>query len=81
MSLNVPTNYLVGVVNLKRGPKMESKRELLKQKIVELVKNFIETEGGISMQDLADLFGPLEIRPHPNRIISGLWEMPITFPT
>jgi hypothetical protein len=36
----------------------ESKRELLKDKVVNLVKEFIQTEGGITIDDLQKLFGP-----------------------
>jgi hypothetical protein len=36
---------------------VESKTELLKQKIVQTVTDFIQTEGGISIGDLDFLFG------------------------
>ena len=36
---------------------MKEQREVLKQKIVDLVKNFMETEGGITKNDLQMLFG------------------------
>ncbi len=40
---------------------MKEQREILKQKVMELVKNFIEIEGGVSMFDLQILFGnPVE---------------------
>ncbi len=35
----------------------QSKREILKDKVVVLVKDFIQTEGGISFLDLESLFG------------------------
>lgn len=37
--------------------KKENKRELLKGKVVDLVKEFIKTEGGITYVDLEKLFG------------------------
>ena len=37
---------------------MENKREILKQKVVNLVKDFIKKEGGISHRDLIRIFGP-----------------------
>jgi hypothetical protein len=36
---------------------MEEKREILKQEVVKLVKNFVETEGGVTNFDLQKLFG------------------------
>ncbi len=36
---------------------MKEQREVLKKKVVDLVKNFMETEGGITKQDLQILFG------------------------
>jgi len=40
---------------------MEEKREILKQEVVKLVKNFVETEGGVTFFDLQMLFGnPVE---------------------
>ena len=36
---------------------MQEQREILKQEVVDLVKNFVETEGGITMFDLQLLFG------------------------
>lgn len=35
----------------------ESKREILKAKVVDLVMDFIATEGGITMHDVRKLFG------------------------
>ncbi|MGA7579187.1 MAG: hypothetical protein ACLQUW_13220 [Desulfobaccales bacterium] len=37
----------------------ESKRELLRAKVVDLVKEFAKTEGGITPGDLNALFGPI----------------------
>lgn len=39
----------------------ESKREFLKDKVVHLVKEFIKTEGGISLIDLELLFGDFNL--------------------
>ncbi len=40
---------------------MEEQREILKQKVMKLVKNFVETEGGVTKFDLQVLFGnPVE---------------------
>lgn len=35
----------------------ESKRELLRDKVVDLVKEFVKTEGGFTHADLIKLFG------------------------
>jgi hypothetical protein len=40
----------------------ESKREILKDKVVDLVKEFIKTEGGLTQKDLSILFGPGEVK-------------------
>ncbi len=56
---------------------MESKRELLKQKVLELVKIFVETEGGITMSDLNLLFG--EPGLSGNKIASALAQLPVKF--
>jgi len=40
---------------------MKEQREILKQRVVEVVKDFVETEGGITEFDLQILFGnPVE---------------------
>lgn len=39
----------------------KSKRKILHDKVVNLVKEFIETEGGITARDLEDLFGCQEV--------------------
>ena len=40
---------------------MKEQREVLKQKVVEMVQNFVKTEGGVSAFDLQMLFGnPVE---------------------
>jgi hypothetical protein len=36
---------------------MQEQREILKQQVVELVKDFVETKGGITWFDLQSLFG------------------------
>jgi len=40
----------------------ESKRELLKDKVIILIKEFLKTEGGITLKDLSSLFGPGEVK-------------------
>lgn len=35
----------------------QSQREILKAKVVNLVKDFVHTEGGINLEDLEELFG------------------------
>lgn len=54
----------------------KSKRELLKNKVVDLVKDFIKTEGGITGYDLQALFGPVSLY---NEIATALGELPITY--
>jgi len=41
---------------LVKEAEMEEQREILKQQVVDLVKNFIETKGGITPFDLQVLF-------------------------
>jgi len=48
---------------------MKSKREQLKDKVIALVKEFVKTEGGISLSDLEALFG---LYPH-QEIITALY--------
>lgn len=36
---------------------MSNKREQLKEKVIALIKDFIKTEGGITIADLQRLFG------------------------
>jgi|GEM_PF-1600690 len=56
--------------------KTENKRELLKNKVIDLVKEFIKTEGGISPNDIEYLFG----QPFINgEIATALGELPITY--
>jgi hypothetical protein len=35
----------------------QNKREVLKNKVVALVKDFVKTEGGIKLEDFEELFG------------------------
>lgn len=51
------------------------KSELLKDKVVDLVKRFVNTEGGITQYDLKILFGE---RPH-QEVATALAEVPIKF--
>jgi hypothetical protein len=40
---------------------MKEQREVLKEKVVEMVQNFVKTEGGVTSFDLQMLFGnPVE---------------------
>lgn len=56
--------------------KSPTKRELLKDKVVCLVKEFINTEGGITGYALQALFGPISLY---NEVATALGEIPITF--
>jgi hypothetical protein len=51
----------------------QSKRKILKEKVVALVKDFIKTEGGISQADLWELFG---LNDH--EIAAALAELPLS---
>lgn len=56
----------------------QSKRDILKDKVVALVKDFVKTEGGITHRDLIRLFGP----SHPievDRIATILDQEEISF--
>jgi len=62
----------------------KSKREILKEKVVSLVKDFLKTEGGITQDDLQVLFGnPNDPRKAKEFMTSGvadaLAEVPILF--
>lgn len=62
----------------------QSKREMLKDKVVALVKDFIKTEGGISQDDLQILFGnPNDPRKAKDFMVEGviaaLTDLPISF--
>lgn len=55
---------------------LESKRELLKDKVVNLVKEFIKREGGITPNDIHSLFGV----PFVNGdVATALGELPLTY--
>ena len=57
--------------------KQQNKREILKDKVVALVRNFVETEGGITQIDLLVLFGaPASIY---SEVATALAEFPVTF--
>lgn len=45
-----------GDITMKRI-QSQNKREILKDKVVSMVKNFVKTEGGINIKDLEELFG------------------------
>lgn len=53
-----------------------NKRELLKDKVVDLVKEFIKTEGGINPNDIQALFGPPLIH---SELATALGELPIRY--
>ncbi len=48
----------------------ESKREIIKDKVVLLVKEFLTNEGGITHYDLEALFGPVS-PANMNEVASG----------
>jgi hypothetical protein len=50
---------------------MENKKEILKGKVVALVKDFIKTEGGIKLADIEALFGH---NPH-YEVITALYNI------
>jgi hypothetical protein len=52
-----------------------SNRELLKDKVVSLVREFINTEGGITQYDLKILFG----ESPQQEVATALVEIPIKF--
>lgn len=39
------------------NPQKQNKKEILKDKVVALVKEFVQTEGSINLEDLEELFG------------------------
>ncbi len=53
----------------------ESKQQLLKAKVVALVKDFVNAEGGITQQDLYYLFG----MAGGDTIYAALAQSPISF--
>ncbi len=55
----------------------QNKRELLKDKVINLVKEFIKTEGGITPYDLEALFGSISPASQFNEVAIALAEMPI----
>jgi hypothetical protein len=56
---------------------MLNKKEQLKEKVVNLVKEFVETEGGITVSDLQALFG--ESKLLGNEVAAALAGVPISF--
>jgi hypothetical protein len=57
----------------------KSKREVLKEKIVKLVKEFMVNEGGIDINDLWYLFGTSSQGGGFNEVASALANLPILF--
>ena len=56
---------------------VQSKKDILKDKVVALVKDFIKTEGGITSNDLRSLFGEYKIIG--NEITAALDHLLLTF--
>lgn len=56
---------------------MDSKRDMLKEKVVAVVKDFVKTEGGITSNDLRALFG--ECKLLGNEIAAALDHLILTF--
>jgi len=54
----------------------QSKREILRDKVVDLVKQFIKTEGGINPNDIQLLFGPPLVY---SEIATALSALPIIY--
>lgn len=52
-------------------------RELLRDKVVDLVKEFIETEGGIELYDLLYLFGAPCPAKETHGVATALAQLPI----
>ncbi|MGP0046941.1 MAG: hypothetical protein ACLPVJ_19310 [Syntrophobacteraceae bacterium] len=55
----------------------ESPKELLKNKVVALVMEYVRGEGGMTIRDLKDLFGGGS--PIDNSVASALEKIPICF--
>lgn len=55
----------------------KSKREILKGKVIDLVKDFIKTEGEITFYDLEVLFGKHSLGINVNEVATVLSELPI----
>lgn len=51
---------------------MKKKRDILRDRVVDLVLEFVKTEGDISQSDLRILFGP-------GRVIAALDKIPVNF--
>ena len=56
-------------------PELKSKREMLRDKVVDLGKEFIKAEGGITPYDLEALFG--SISPSSREVAAVLAIQPI----
>ncbi len=53
-----------------------SQRDILKEKVVDLVKEFIKTEGGIHPNDIQVLFGPTLLH---SEVATALDQLPIRY--
>lgn len=56
----------------------ESKREILKDQVVKLVKEFVASEGGITIFDLYALFGLPSITDDFHEVATALAILPIS---
>jgi hypothetical protein len=56
----------------------QSKREILKDKVVALVKDFLTNEGEITFCDLENLFGHPSLANNENEVATALAELPIS---
>jgi hypothetical protein len=56
----------------------KSKREILKTQVVELVKEFIKTKGGITPYDLEALFGSMSPVCQFNEVAAALGQMELS---
>jgi hypothetical protein len=57
--------------------KEQSKREMLREQVVQLVKDFATREGGITMADVGELFGPPD--GFEQRVSAALLKLPFKF--
>lgn len=57
--------------------KTENKRQILKNQVVELVRKFIKSNGGINAYDLEALFGPISPICECNEVASALATLPV----
>jgi hypothetical protein len=58
-------------------PEEKSNREILRSLVVDLVKEFVASEGGITMSDIGVLFGPPD--GFAKNVTSALASLPLKF--